>query len=533
MSTTRSACLGSLRLAAVSGLVLLLAVGLFRSYLPHGAGPSHITVRGRVFDGSGPAVAARVRVKGKPERAATDARGQFSLTLPAAHAGRITAWKSGYYISGAARGASPLSIRLSPLPGHDNPAYQWIDSRPLPDQEESCGNCHLQIFQQWQASGHARSATNRRFLNMLNGTDWDGQENVGWNLMADLPEGAGVCTSCHAPSVEFDNPAFHDLRQVAGVSAQGVHCDYCHKVCETDIRSPGLTHGRDGLKLLRPSERQVFFGSMDDVDTGNASYLPLYADSRVCAPCHEGILFGTHVYGTYSEWLASPAAIDGRQCQSCHMAPSGRMRNIAPGRGGIDRDPMTLANHGDLGERSERLRRCLRLELQERRQPDGVHVKVEVALVDVGHRMPTGFIDRQLILVVDVRDASGNSVELRSGPRLPNSAGSLSGKAGRLYAKQAIGLDGRTPLPFWMVPREVTDDRLSPSRPDRIEFVFADAAAKLHVRLLYRPFWEEVARSKGWPPDEIVVFDRTYLITGSTGSELPSDNRGYSSFCRR
>src|SRR5262249_31537693 len=143
----------------------------------------------------------------------------------------------------------------------------------------------------------------------------------------------------------FNDPGYNDLRRAEGVALQGVHCDYCHKIAEVDNPQPGLTHGRFGLKLRRPAEGQLFFGPLDDVDRGDDAYSPLYRESRYCASCHEGTVFGVPVYTTYSEWLASPAAREGKQCQDCHMAPTGLLTNLAPGKGGIPRDPKTLANH--------------------------------------------------------------------------------------------------------------------------------------------------------------------------------------------
>ena len=43
---------------------------------------------------------------------------------------------------------------------------------------------------------------------------------------------------------------------------------------------------------------------------------------------------------------------------------------------------------------------------------------------NVGHAMPTGFIDRHLILLVEGRDRMANAVALRSGPTLPSVVGS-------------------------------------------------------------------------------------------------------------
>ena len=247
--------------------------------------------------------------------------------------------------AGFARRAVPLDVSLKRLPTTDDPAYAWIDPGPDGPEDQSCARCHAEIYKEWSAGAHSRSATGRHFRNLYEGTDWAGKPGVGWSLLDEHPTGAGVCTSCHAPAVSDDDPAQFDLREVRGVAAQGVHCDYCHKIAGLGDGKIGLTHGRFNLRLLRPSKGQVFLGPLDDATRGDDAYSPFYRDSRYCASCHEGVVFGVHVYSTYSEWRDSPAYKQGRQCQDCHMAPTGRMTNIAPGNGGVERDPATLANH--------------------------------------------------------------------------------------------------------------------------------------------------------------------------------------------
>src|SRR5262249_42318110 len=149
------------------------------------------------------------------------------------------------------------------------------------------------------------------------------------------------------------------------------------------------------------------------------AYAPLYKESRYCASCHEGVVFGVHAYGTYSEWLESPARRQGRQCQDCHMAPSGTLTNIAPGKGGIERDPRTRASHGFPGGQADLLRRCLSVTTSAERTKHGVGVRVEVRAESVGHRVPTGFVDRNLVLVVEATGAAGKPVALLRGPKLP------------------------------------------------------------------------------------------------------------------
>src|SRR5262249_50319204 len=149
------------------------------------------------------------------------------------------------------------------LPTEDCEAYHWVEPGPEPPGQHNCANCHQEIYREWSQSGHFRSATNRRFINLFDGTDWHSRPGKGWNLLAEHPDGAGVCTSCHAPTVRFGDPAYYDIRQVQGVDARGVHCDYCHKVSGVTEGRIGWTLGRFGLQLMRPdqekSPHQIFF----------------------------------------------------------------------------------------------------------------------------------------------------------------------------------------------------------------------------------------------------------------------------------
>jgi hypothetical protein len=325
------------------------------------------------------------------------------------------------------------------------------------------------------------------------------------------PLGADVCAACHAPA---PTPA-----QTPGATGlQGVHCDYCHKITGLGDGTLGLSHGRFNLRLQRPGPgEQLFFGPLDDVDRGEDAYSAFYRDSRYCASCHEGIVFGTHVYSTYSEWLDSPARREGRQCQDCHMAPTGRLHNLAPGHGGIERDPATLGNHrffqGSLGEM---LHRCVRVEAALARDGNGVRCRVSVRVEGAGHRVPTGYIDRQLLLVAEGFDTAGRALApLRVGSRLPEEAGrELAGKPGRLYAKVLRDEAGHRPAPFWGHDgAEPSDTRLIPGQVDRLELEYPAGLARLRVRVLYRRFWDEVVRSKGWQDRDLTVFDDVWTAT--------------------
>ena len=93
---------------------------------------------------------------------------------------------------------------------------------------------------------------------------------------------------------------------------------------------------------------------------------------------------------TASDELESPARRQGQECQSCHMAPTGRMTNIAPGHGGLERDPWTLANHRFFdGSQIAMLRRCLNVTVV--LTPETAGVRAEVTADEVrsaGTRAP-------------------------------------------------------------------------------------------------------------------------------------------------
>lgn len=468
---------------------------------------------GTVRDGDRPVAGARVRYQSDARFNITDPQGRFRLAASASPSPRVTAWKKGYLIAAAPANLSPLLLHLDKVPQEDNADYEWVDPRPDPAAKMNCGNCHQEIYREWSTEGHARSAVNRHLLNLYDGGDWSGGHGHGhgWNLLADRPEAAGVCNACHAPTASFDA----DLGHLHGIAAQGVHCDYCHKIVDADTKRVGLTHGRYGLDLRRPRGGQLFFGPLDDVDRHEDSYLPLYQESRYCAACHEGTVLGVKVYSTYSEWLASPARREGKQCQSCHMAPTGKMTDIAPGQGGVERSPATLANHRFFaGDPMAMLRAALRLTATLR--SDGTATRAEIQLLTdaVGHRLPTGFIDRNLVLVVRGEDQRGHEVPALSGPRLPDLAGpGVSGQIGKLYARVCRDQAGRTPSPFWRAEPATDDTRLIPGRADRFTATFPQETSSLRVQVLYRRFWPAVAADKAWPDNEQKVIDASYRRT--------------------
>ncbi len=464
---------------------------------------------GQVIGPNGPVDGAIVSIQATGIVAETNLTGQFRIPTDDRYAlksgVKLTAAHPEFIIAGVTYSDEPVTISLSPIPSEDNSDYVWRDPRPAAGDETRCAHCHPSIFSAWSTSGHANASRNRRFQNLHDGSTWSGG-SAGWSLRDAHPGGAGVCFACHAPSATDEAVAAASFSKLAGVDALGVHCDFCHKVRDVEIEQLGLTHGRDAVNLLRPKgeREQLFFGPHADVDRGEDVYAPVFKQSQYCASCHEGTLFGMSVYTTYSEWLESAASKTGKSCQNCHMPPNQNMTNFAPGHGGLERSSNSLSTHNMLpGGRLAMLRSAIAMTV---RFDDGV--QVDLTTSGVGHATPTGYIDRHLLLIVEPLDSDVLD-DVLDGPRLDSLAGEYENRSGRLFARVVRDRDGQAPTPFWKAFDDPIDTRLPPDSTTSTTWRFKQPSPMLRIRLLYRRFWPSVRKTKGWPDDTRVIFDRT------------------------
>ena len=120
----------------------------------------------------------------------------------------------------------------------------------------------------------------------------------------------------------------------------------------------------------------------------------------------------------------------------------------------------TYANRGNGGDQASQQETRMQLTL-----------RVE----QIGHRLPTGFADRNLILIVQAVDKAGKMLTpAPPTPVLSARAGrSLQGLAGRLYAKQLCDFDGNGPVPFWRAQPDFIDTRLKPDASEQTVYTFA------------------------------------------------------------
>ncbi len=531
------------------------------------AAPEGLSVSGVVLsDPDGvPLAGATVRIRTTGNARTTDSTGHFTLSgLATGESVSISAWVSGYAINGVAGvlpGAANVEILLRLITEADNPDYAWQPSIYHEGQGENqgCAQCHsaaatglafLLPVDEWLLDAHAQSTVNPRFMTMYTGSDVNGnrspltqyalsrdygrfplppdltQPYFGPGYKLDFPDTAGNCAACHVPVAAIDTPYDVDPAQVSGVAAEGIPCDFCHKVW--DVRLDAATGlpasnmpGVLSFEFRRPLEGAQFFaGPFDDVFPGEDTYSPIQRQGQFCAPCHYGVFWDTQVYNSFGEWLASPysAAGIGKTCQDCHM-PHGNATSFArPDQGGTLRDPQTIFSHLMPGASStELLQNAVTMTVNASRQGDQITVEVTILNDRTGHDVPTDSPLRQVLLLVQAAGPDGGPLVQVDGPRLPDWAGVgnpaqgyYAGLPGKAYARILEELwTGVSPTgAYWNPTRVVSDNRLPALGSDTSTCTFtapAGGSVTINVSLLYRRAFIQLMDWKGWDMPDIVM----------------------------
>jgi hypothetical protein len=525
---------------------------------------------GVVMGEDGPLVGAHVRVQATDNLAVTDDSGRFSLSgLDPAQAVTVTAWAPDYYATLVENVVPPAEIHFELIQYqlNDNPNYQWLP----PVGEGGCMTCHPVVTEIQLQNAHANAAANVRFLTMYNGTDtlgnqspptrfvpstgpWPGGMEAlppdptkpyygpGVKLDAPIIDDPNNCSACHIPAASM--PFDVDPNLVSGVDSYGVHCDFCHKVAGVNFdpltglpreHAPGV-HSMDVRRPFTddPMRDQLFIGPLDDPNVSeNETYLPLYKESQYCAPCHFGVFWDTVIYNSFGEWKDSPYSDPetGQTCQDCHM-PSPMMHdgrpvdNLAPGNGGVTRDPMTLHAHSQLGASDpEFLKTALTMTGAADVQNGRVEVEVTLTNDNTGHHVPTDSPLRHLILVVRAEDAAGAPLVQESGPTLPDYCGvgdpgdgMYAGLPGQAYAKilREIWTGVQPTGAYWNPIEIVSDNRIAALADDTTSYRFtapASGTVEVHATLIYRRAFIELMNWKKWSAPDVVMAQKTWTLT--------------------
>lgn len=538
-------------------------------YLPFIAS-SGLQINGIVFDEAGPLSGATVRIQATQNSTLTDHEGRFTLSgLTGSVPVTVSAWKEGYYCAkqeGVIPPAANITLQMHLYQTNDNPEYTWI----LPQGDNSCYNCKPGLTQVWlDNDAHALAASNVRFLTMYNGTDVLGNQSpvtrticspdygcmplppdlslpyYGPGYKLDFPSTAGNCATCHIPGAAVDSPYGTDPNSVSGADTFGVHCDFCHKIADVILNpDTGLPYpnmpGIISMDIRRPFSDdplryQLFFGTFDDDNVPEEdTYIPLIRESRYCATCHSAEFWGVTVYNSYGEWLESPysdlTSDTARTCQECHM-PTPTMfdgapiTNVAPGMGGVERDPLTIHAHTFPGAGSvDLLQNAVTMTATGRVEKGKVIVEVQITNDKTGHSVPTDSPLRHLILLVQATDAQGGTLLQLTGPTVPEWGGVgdpvqgyYAGLPGKTYAKvlQELWTQVLPSGAYWNQTRLVSDNRLAAFASDTSVYTFTAppyGRANIQVTLLFRRAFIQLADWKNWDVPDIVMETNTISI---------------------
>lgn len=273
---------------------------------------------------------------------------------------------------------------------------------------EDCGECHQEIFRQWQDSMHAQSTALKDPVHgaMYRMTIGDpSQEGVKDKASGSYPG----CLKCHAPNAARDGKTKLDALPAY---AEGVSCVTCHTITAFHgVQSPDgkpmvgvgayafsedhLTGGNGSWNtqqaVVPPGAGQNVPPSVNPFPhTANAS---LFKSSQVCLGCHERL---TNSHGvavcTIGDLLTRDEGAK-PTCQSCHM----------PVVQGVVSH--TLGGGHDLGM----LKRGVILEIHAQAGEKGVvaEVSLENTLL---HTYPTGAPFRNAMVRVTAIDSAGKEI---------------------------------------------------------------------------------------------------------------------------
>lgn len=375
---------------------------------------------------------------------------------------------------------------------------------------DTCGDCHTEIFSQWQNSMHSRShdepvyALVSQFL--LKGLTDKGEI-----------EESESCVKCHTPVgyiTGYPKKTSDDMSKVSVLAARGIQCDYCHSATgATKMRNNGLMispgHGEDDPGIKRGPYKD------SEPDFHEAAYSEFHTRAGICGTCHNvsHVAFGTKLETTYDEWKNSPynSPDPARTvaCQDCHMLQrpgipaTGETRRPAnPGTavdGGPERDqvfthffvgansglPKAFNDDDKANMAVERLRHSARLSLDTSRIKEG-KCSITVTNTGAGHKLPTGLTDvRQMWLIIKITDEKG---------RVLLDMGSLD-ESGYVPVNAIIYNtmfgDGRgNPVMNIAQAREILKDKRIPPRKSMTETIDVKVSGakklKISVKLAYR-----------------------------------------------
>ncbi len=300
----------------------------------------------------------------------------------------------------------------------------------------SCINCHPDRYQEWEHSMHALAISDPIF------------EAEYMRALSTNPEYRSYCLTCHSPTTIITK----DFNLTKSISIEGISCIFCHTAT-----------GVEGNKYIF-SPGNPMQGPYADSKTGAhaSAYSSLHTKSEFCAGCHEFSINGVPVYETYSEWKAGPYAAEGKQCQDCHM----ETKAGAAAKDGPLRDKV-YQHFWYGGHTGQFLEKAILIGSSVEQKGNRAKVTLNITNSRVGHKVPSGFPSRKVVLNFKASDGNGNVI--------------FSGQ--RVYTKTLVDQYGNEVDDFWKAASVANDTRLGPgeSRIEVFEFEVPEGVSELNT----------------------------------------------------
>jgi hypothetical protein len=329
-----------------------------------------------------------------------------------------------------------------------------------------CSNCHGSSFGEWDGSMHSNADNDFFYQAMLH------EYGVAAEAQGLSPE---FCSRCHTPVgvVSFEIPPL-DGSHLSEVSKEGVQCDFCHSVVESERIG-------NAPYILDPGD--VKWGNRANAESTShdTEAHEFYNESTYCGMCHNinHPVNNLTLAATYTEWEESPYAEEGVTCQACHMTPGiinfeenpGKAASTGPEREHVYTHYFVGANAfvtDIMGEGRHEKRAIeylqhaaeIKVKAPDSAEPnENIEVEVKITNIGAGHKIPTGVTeDREMWLELIVEDSEGRGL-YHSGAL--DSKGKI-GSGATIYQTVFADPEGRPTVKLWEAETILSDNRIGP-----------------------------------------------------------------------
>lgn len=415
---------------------------------------------------------------------------------------------------------APVQTLMAARVIEDDPSYRYQPNT-------FCGSCHQEQLKDYSQSMMGKTPHDRIFQQFYLGLNAKGEKD-GMGYKGFNPAEPGDCANCHTPDIVLNEGREVDLMEAIEKGSQGISCDFCHTVADVRVirNSESGRYDTDINHVVTRARGDTKRGPYADAvsPAHMTAFSQIHTKSEFCAICH---LNQEHLLSlsTYADWkTAYDRGIITQQCQECHMPSGGKDRAVAVG--GKVRKADTIRRHLFHGGHSrEMLGKAATLKLAVYKKSGVLVVDADVTNSGAGHALPGGATLRNIILLIEVQDGSGQRLKHLGGKqeRLPSLAGvgkterDYAGRPGKMYARPFVTKTGQVPAGGFNADHELFNTRILAGETDHSSFHFdlpEIGPVTVKARLIYRWTFKPMADAKGWKLEDIEMLQKYVVVAG-------------------